>query len=995
MNAARRHTARGAPPAPWVRVLAVSLCAVFTAAPVHAQPSDAAATFLTSSDPFVREDARRVLLGRAPDSLPTFEAALASRAVDLRVLAVQSLATFETPRAMQLVLAALDDEDAVRTAALKSLAEFDDVPCDTRILDAASSPLWSQRRAAALALSKVDDARAVAQLERLARDDDVHVREAAMSALCVSDAEGLDAALARVIDHVESTADRERIVDRLRTTSGSAAITVLQDELRRRTSIRTAAFAAQALQRRGLLPPDDAVSSFLADAATQGDPAVRSAAVRTLRTIDPEVASTAVLSRLRVATEPAAEVLADLVLGVLGPEAFAPLTELALGRDPASTAARSAAIHTLRRFGDRTPLDALAWSYAAELPRMVREDLLAAFEEHATDHGGRSGLFAVLEDPDSNLRLRAFRALCESRVPDDDEADWLIAHVAGERNDSTRKRMSRLLATHARGIAAQRFANLLVTRLRLRDPFGREARDALENLGDPSITDDVTRSVTEAFAPPYDLDLLRLFTRLRSAQGDAIVAERLRAAVAADAVDDATTMLRWLRAGGGPHVATSIRDALDAPNAVIAREALRTLLQRGDPAAFDALVLVWPTSSSDEKGELLNLVADVPAIRSSDVLRRLFVIEPDHELRAALVQKIGDLRLPLVDLLEPLLRADEAAELRAHAADALSALDDDAARAAVRAFFEDVARRRDPSHPDDELLWLTAVRAACRSGWLDAAPRIAADLFARRDELVRRTDSLDGGFSHEETVVRALVDLSQRVDRPELVCAALEVEIDARRDDGSLYLLPKLLFFRLAAQLESAHAEFQAARREFLELALRLPPRHDRRELLCCIDLAERAHAERDPDRAATLYAHAVTLADLFDVDSSAVLEQRLGPAAPLTGFDARERLRAEMHFARAQAASRRGDARAERSAIADAMRCAPDDVWLALASIDTDEPTIAQERLRALPVTRVFDVEWLESVVELADVVGARDVSAAANANRERSVAAGLGRAR
>ncbi|MBL8768984.1 MAG: hypothetical protein JNL94_16550, partial [Planctomycetes bacterium] len=108
-----------------------------------------------------------------------------------------------------------------------------------------------------------------------------------------------------------------------------------------------------------------------------------------------------------------------------------------------------------------------------------------------------------------------------------------------------------------------------------------------------------------------------------------------------------------------------------------------------------------------------------------------------------------------------------------------------------------------------------------------------------------------------------------------------------------------------------------------------------------------------------------------------------------------RERLRAEKHFARAQAASRRGDARAERSAIADAMRCAPDDVWLALASIDTDEPTIAQERLRALPVTRVFDVEWLESVVELADVVGARDVSAAANANRERCVAAGLGRAR
>lgn len=965
-------------------VLALAPCA-------RAQHVDAEATFLTASDPFVREDARRVLLGQAPDSLPAFEAALEHRAADLRVLAVQSLATFQTPRALDLVLARLDDEDAVRTAALKALAEFDAVPCDPRILDAAASPLWSQRRAAALALSKIDDARAVAQLERLVRDDDVHVREAALRALCSSDADGLDAALTRLIDDVESTADRERILDRLRTTTDAAATHALLAELRTRTSTRAATFAAQALWRRQALPRDAVVLDFLTEAATQGDPSTRGAAVRTLRALEPHEAATAVLVRLRTANAPAAEILADLLLGVLGPDAQEPLTSIALGRERATSAARAAAIHTLRRFGEHAPLEALAWSYAAELPREVRDDLLAAFEEHATDHGGRSGLFALLEDPDSSLRLRAFRALCEARVPDQEEVDWLVAHVAGERTDTTRKRMSRLLAAHARGLAAQRFAHLLITRLRVREPYASEARDALENIGDPAIVDDVTRAVTETFEPPYDLDLLRLFTRLKSAQGDAIVAERLREFVAADAVDDATTLLRWLRAGGGAHVASAIRDALAAADPAIAREALRTLLQRGDPSAQHELVRVWPNTTADEKGELLNLFGDTNAESAAEVLRQLFALEPDHEVRATLVQKIGDLRAPLTDVLVPLTRAGEAAELRAHAVDALSVLRDDDARAAVRAFFDAIADARDPAHPDDELLWLTAVRAVCRVGWLDAAPRIAADLFARRDEIAHRTDSMDGGFAHEETVLRALVELAANVDRPELVCAALEVEIDARRDDGSLYLLPKLLFFRLAAQLDGAHVEFQAARREFLELALRLPPQHDRRELWCCIDLAVRAHSENDPERAASLYAHAVTLMDLFDVDASAVLEQRLGPASPLNGFDPRERLRAEAHVARAVAAARRGDARAEREAIEAASRCAPDDVWLALAWIDVDERSVATQRLRALPIDRVFDAEWLAAVGDLATQVGASDVASTAAAARARLVDCGL----
>ncbi|MBK6939486.1 MAG: hypothetical protein IPH13_04640 [Planctomycetes bacterium] len=965
-------------------VLAFATCA-------RAQHVDAEATFLTASDPFVREDARRVLLGQAPDSLPVFEIALASRAADLRVLALQSIATFRTPRALELALARLADDGAVRTAALKALAEFEVVPCDPRILDAASSPLWSQRRAAALALSKVDDARAIASLERLARDDDVHVREAALRALCASDAEGLDAALTRLLDDVESITDRELVLDRLRTTTDDDATHALLAELRTRTSTRAATFAAHALWRRQALPRDEAVLDFLAEAATQGDPSTRGAAVRTLRALDPREAATAVLVRLRAAAAPAAEILADLLLGLRGPDAFDPLTSIALGRESATSAARAAAIHTLRRFGDRAPLEALAWSYAAELPHEVREDLLAAFEEHASGHGGRSGLFALLEDPDSNLRLRAFRALCEARVPDQEEVDWLIAHVAGERTDTTRKRMSRLLAAHARGRAAQRFAHSLITRLRVREPYASEARDALENIGDPTIVDDVTRAVTETFAPPYDLDLLRLFTRLKSAQGDAIVAEQLRAFVVADAVDDATTLLRWLRAGGGAHVTSAIRDALAATNPSIAREALRTLLQRADPSAQHELVRVWPDTATDEKGELLNVLGDTKTESAAGVLRQLFALEPDHELRATLVQKIGDLRVPLTDVLVPLTQAGEAAELRAHAVDALSVLQDVDARAAVRAFFDAIAGARDPAHPDDELLWLTAVRAVCRVGWLDAAPRIASDLFARRDEIVHRTDSMDGGFAHEETVLRALVELAVNVDRPELVCAALEVEIDARRDDGSLYLLPKLLFFRLAAQLDGAHVEFQAARREFLELALRLPPQHDRRELWCCIDLAVRAHTENDPERAATLYAHAVTLMDLFDVDSSAVLEQRLGAAAPLNGFDPRERLRAEAHLARAFAASRRGDARAERAAVEAATRCAPDDVWLALASIDVDDRAVAAERLRALPIDRMFDAEWLGAVIDLATQVGADDVGSSAKAARARLVEAGL----
>jgi HEAT repeat protein len=981
--------------------LAVLLAIVVTvglAPHALAQSNTAASTFLTASDPFVREDARRVLIGRAPDSLPTFEAALTSRALDLRVLAAQSLVAFRTPRARDLLLACLDDDAAVKTAALKALAEFESVPCDPRILDAAASPLWSVRRAAALALAKVDDARAATQLERLAQDDDVHVQEAALRALCASDADGLVEALARTLQRVETATDREHIVDRLRSTNVGAhrgVITALRLEIDRRVSMRTAAFAAEALSRQGHMPIDDATLSFLTAAATQGDPATRGAAVRSLRSIDPNIAAPVVLNRLRTASDPEAEILADLALGLLGPDAMPPLTALALGQDPATSAARAAAIHTVRRFGAHAPLDALAWSYAVELPRAVREDLLAAFEEHATSHGGRSGLFAVLEDPDSNLRLRAFRALCEAREPAEDESDWLMAHVASERSDSTRKRMSRLLATHARGLAAQRFANLLVTRLRVPDPYAREARDALENIGDPTITEDVTRAVTEAYSPPYDLDLLRLFTRLKSAHGDAIVAERLREFVAADAVDDATTLLRWLRVGGGAHVASAIREALSATSPDIAHEALRTLLQRGDPSAFDALVRVWTSTSTDEKGELLNLLADTPGPATPDVLRRIFALEDDHELRATLVQKIGDARAPLTDLLVPLTKAGEAAELRAHAVDALSMLDDDAARAAVRAFFVDVEHSRDPSHPDDEVLWLTAVRAVCRIGWLDAAPRLSTDLFARRDELVRRTDSMDGGFAHEETVLRALTELATTVEQPELVCAALEVEIDARRDDGSLYLLPKLLFFRLAAQLGSAHAEFQAARREFLELALRLPPHHDRRELSCCIDLAERAYVERDPERAAQLYAHAVTLMDLFDVDAGAVLEGRLGSAAPLVGFDARERLRAEAHLARAIAAARRGDGRAERAALTAATRCAPDDVWFALDAIDSDDAADARERLRALPVARVFDGDWLEAVAALAQRVEAHDVADAARNARQRLVDAGLVHAR
>ena len=103
---------------------------------------------------------------------------------DVREAAAKALGKIKDPRAVEPLISALKDEDSdVREAAAKALGEIKDPRAVEPLISALKDVNWRVRDAAAEALGEIKDPRAVEPLISALKDVDVLVREAAAKAL--------------------------------------------------------------------------------------------------------------------------------------------------------------------------------------------------------------------------------------------------------------------------------------------------------------------------------------------------------------------------------------------------------------------------------------------------------------------------------------------------------------------------------------------------------------------------------------------------------------------------------------------------------------------------------------------------------------------------------------------------------------------------------------------------------------------------------------------
>lgn len=722
--------------------------------------------------------------------------------------------------------------------------------------------------------------------------------------------------------------------------------------------------AALRLTIAGRPPTAGPIEEFVVRGAADGDPGVRLPAIATLVQA-PERAADAVLRVLPIVDGPAAESLARLLVRLRGPGARPDLLAIARGDRTASPSAVAGSIAALRWFRTEGTTEDLAWIYAVDLPRRTREELCAAFEDLPRSAGARSGLLSALRDGDPSLRLRAFRVLLQYGASSEEQIGWLLARIAEEEVDWVRQRMARLLASHAEGEGARVFAARLVRQLadadarmdapgitpdassrtrRTRD----DAIDALENLAKGPLQAEVADAILDA-GVRSDARMLRLFTRLDGARADAFVADALGDAIARGDDGAVRPLLLALRHGGGPRTLRVARELLRQPTRSpdgpaegperllqepagdLADEALRVLLQRGDAEAIAVLHERYATFDLDERNELITSVRLPDGDVATAALRALLVAERDPVIVEILLTRVAEVRAPLHE--EAIARTAEGTPLRerVRAIETLGSLGGAAARERLHALLE----RIEPSavlraSPDALLEIESTARAAARAGDIEHAPLLARLLFCRLPALALRQDDTDAAFPFEATIARALVDLAQTTDEPRAVAGAVEQELDRLAEVEELYLYPKALFLRLGKALDDAPPALRTLRAELDRLALRIPPRPDRRELLTAIRLAEFAGDEGDHASAAVLLDRAIRLVDLHGVDGPRILKEHYGAPDPVAGIDPVLRLRAEVLLARARAVQLAAprDAEALYLRAADA---APRDAWLHL----------------------------------------------------------------
>lgn len=949
----------------------LAIASTLALAQSHAQ--DSATRFLESRDPHAREFAMRELALESDHGAKAFIAALSQPDARLREAAACALGSvFAASGIEALVTATLDDDVGVRVAALTSLAMLGTTTFFPGLERGSKDDDWSVRRATALALGSCADERAVAPLVTLARDFDSDVRHAAYDALFTRSEPGVETFL-RDAFVFAGDSERARIVERLANSKLAGLEEFLENVLLRCEEPLEIAAAAHGLAKRGVDLSQHAARGLVIRSALSNDPAVHQHGY--LAMLPQRVAFASAIEELLVSGSAQDGAIYDaaalLFVELLGHDARAPLLSIARGDTGAALRARASSISALRRFRDASTPRELAWVYAPEQPVELREPLLLAFEDQPFTDGARSGLIQALGDPDSGLRLRAFAALLRYGAEDDVEMTSLLRRIANERDSSIRGRMARLVAAHAKGAGARTFVAAWLPRVLEAGTSRKEALNALENLPESGLSHEAARKIVEHAKGPLDEPLLRLLTRLRGDAADRAIANALQNALADGESDLLMDLTIALRHGGGDHCLTELEALLDGSGSALEIEAMRTLLRHDRPAALHAFERSFPTLDPDLRGELLSLVdsPDIQAVKS--LFERLLSAELDVPTRVAVLERASELKLPLRDRYVRVLATDPALEPRLRAIDGLAAEGDAFAHAELGAALDAAIENLAPASPDSDdraLLVETLARALARLGALDRAEAIAGAIFrfegsADDGSIAHRGDfDRTGGFTSEEIVLAALVELGAVAKSPHATAVALEARVEdfltrkeaARRSDD--------LLLRLATGLENAGAEYTPTRRRLLEAALLLPPEPDRREVKAAIDLAGSYAKDGDHERAAKWFGIATRLIDLRAIDrASRSATVALGPARASIGFEPLRRLRGNEALERAKAARARGDHEATLEALRTAATRAPDDSELAIelteVGIGIVEPTLLLRQIDA-----VLDRLWVQS---------------------------------
>lgn len=957
---------------------------------------------LFSTDPLEREAARRALVAGGADALETLSATARADDARLREMSLWSLADLALP---QSAAELSDQHDRIRTLAAGALRDPDvGVRCAALALLRSAQPTppaallaphcdrtchWSERRAAARALEAADDPTALALLERALADPDTDVRAAAFDSALGSRLAGAADLLAREFPLADSHA-RRRILIALALREHNASRGFLELAARDGDDAGDRVLAAAGLARAGVRTLDEPQRELLLSGVAAADPEVRDIALMALaRQRQPFGAD--LLERLPHAEAGTADAIAEAAVALLAEDAYPLLLAIAAGERPASDAARAGAVRALRRFkSPRTTAD-LAWVYRPELPRALREELLGAYEDLPKSPGARSGLSELLHDPDSNLRLRAFRLLLELGASSLADVEWLMEWIAAEPQAWVQSRMSRLLAARARGDGARKFAHRLLSLLSAKEAWQNEARAALENLGDLDVAAEIGDAVAALQTSPPDLRTTFLLTRLPGQESDRLVARTLATARTSADPRAATDILIQLRTSGGPRSLAAVREALGDARTQIRIEALRTLLSRGDEYALDALERAFPALHSDTKSEFLELLGAFPEDRLASLFRFFLDFESDADVRDALVDRAGVLGLPVAERLIPLLDAARPADERIRACDALAEIGGAEAELALAELFDSTAEAQ-----GDERLLLSLARAQARLGRIAAAPALARLLLSRSEKLERVQYKLDAGFPFEETLLLALLELGRTSGNSTAVAAALAAECERQRKLGRYGLLPKALFARFAKALAGAGPAYAALEFEWLDLALRLPPRGADLELRAALRLADR-HADAGRHaHAAVLLDHALAMLAPDSPANGLVLREEVGPAAAGEGFHPRMHLAAAAELARALALAAAGDGTAAAAALDRTESLAPVDgrlhyeaaraAWFALGQRER-----ALDRGRAAIACTGSDAQVLAAAARLLAELGDSDSVDRASGRLQRLRASGL----
>ena len=896
-------------------------------------PADPGKTFLETRDPLQRERARRILIGRGAESLPILQAALSTDDPRVREGAIFALTESRHEEVDAWLDRALADPDrSVQIAAMRTLAIRGPEELHSSALELAQSTDWALRRGAALLLGRTCDEEAISALARLLKDPDPDVSAAALRGLLTSEERSAAEFLKDAFRDLPGE-HQEQVLLRLSRRPDRRDALFLKGVLRENDDDRLRILAAATLARLEQAPPEPATWELIRRCVASGDPALRNPGISTLLA-DREGSGRRIFAALRAAEGTEAETFAGLLVGLLGKDAYAPLLELAQGAGGIPGAPRAAAVHALRRFNTPATTTDLLWIYSPDLPRDLREEICSAFEDLPRSDSARSGLVDLLEDPSSHLRLRAFRVLLRFGATTTQEIDWLWQRLLEEKDPRVRRSMSQLLATHAKGEGARAFAEQMVVLLDGPEPFCSDARAALENLQDPVLSRRAANLFLATERPTLDFDALRLLTRLSGETADERVAREFLSALQRADNDLVLKLLIALRTGGGARALAAVASALDASEPLLAIEALRTLLTRGDAAGLAALQQMYDDLPGEERMEFLSLVrSETPELLAS-ALRSLLAREQDDLVKEAIVTRAGELRLPMAEALAELLSGEISPRLLIRTCDALAGIGGEVAVTALRRLYleERAAAFVEASlAPDHRLMLESLARAVALTGQTDLAGGMASLLFTRVAEMERKLYLTDASFPFEVTVLQALLDLSRSSEQPLEVAAAVEVELQRAAESGALFLLPKALFGRLARALERAPEAFDPLRSELLHLALALPPHGDRKELWVTTRLADLATRELDHDRAALLLEKAQLLIRYYGVDHAKEIRECLDAPEPLAGFDPLLRLDARIEMARARARSVMGADDAARQRYAAAARIAPFDSWLRL----------------------------------------------------------------